>query len=168
MRPHVLFATPWLRPQAARELAAVARTDAAREPRRWDRRLGYYAQRRYLHLTVRSLDLLAAPRDVQVRHPLLGSAFLAALAGDGGAMGYCDRTAAMQALFGDLLPGELVRRRTKAEFGRALWRGEARAFAARWDGGGVDPELVDPDRLRAAWDVPSPWFGANTLLQQAW
>ena len=168
MRPHVLSAVPWLRPEARVELASVARTDAAREPRRWDRRIAYYSQRRYLHLTVRSLELLAFSRAVRVRHPLLAPAFLAALARDGGAAGYGDRAAAMEALFGDLLPRELVRRRGKAEFGRALWKAEARAFAESWDESGVDRELVDPERLRAAWRLPSPRFGANTLLQQAW
>ncbi len=168
MRPHVLSATPWLRPEARAELAVMARTDAAREPRRWDRRIPCYRRRRYLSLTVRSLELLGATRAVTVRHPLLAPAFLAAVAGQGGGAGYGDRTAAMHALFGDLLPGELVRRRGKAEFGRALWKAQARAFAERWDGCGVDIELVDPEQLRAAWRVPSPWFGANTLLQQAW
>ncbi len=168
MHPHVQDATPWLRPNVRAELSAAARTDAAREPRRWDDRIVYYSRRRYLHLTVRALELLAATRKVDVRHPLLAPAFLAALAGQGGAAGYGDRTTAIQALFGDLLPPELIARRGKAEFGRALWKGEARAFAESWDGSGVDRAMVDPERLREAWRVPSPWFGANTLLQQAW
>jgi asparagine synthase (glutamine-hydrolysing) len=74
----------------------------------------------------------------------------------------------MRALFADVLPLELLSRPVKAEFGRALWRSEARAFAASWDGTGVDDELVDPERVRVAWSEPSPWFGANTLLHEAW
>jgi asparagine synthase (glutamine-hydrolysing) len=105
---------------------------------------------------------------VEVRHPLLAFPFLAALASDGGRAGYGDRTAAMRALFADALPLDLLTRPRKAEFGRALWRSEARAFAERWDGTGVDHELVDPERLRVAWSEPSPWFGANTLLHMAW
>lgn len=168
MRPPVLGAVPWLRPAARAEFAALMRTDAAREPLRWDHRIAYYRRRRYLYLTVRSLELLAATRMVRVRHPLLAPAFLAALASEGGRWGYGDRTAIMGALFGDLLPLELVTRRGKAEFGRALWRAEARAFAASWDGSGVGLDLVDPEQLRAAWRLASPKFGANTLLQQAW
>jgi len=80
IRPRVLDTVPWLRPEAWLELAALARTDAAREPRRWDRRIDYYRRRRYLHLTVRSLELIAATRNVRVRHPLLAPALLAALA----------------------------------------------------------------------------------------
>jgi len=168
MHPPVLNVVPWLRPEARAELARLARADAAREPRRWDRRIAYYKQRRYLRLTVRSLELLAQSADAEVRHPLLSRTFLDAVAARGGAAGYGDRTAAMRALFGDLLPAELVGRRRKAEFGRALWRGETRGFAAEWDGAGVDCELVDPEQLRSAWKLPSPWFGASTLIHEAW
>ena len=168
MQPDVLGVTPWLRAEARAELARLARADAAREPTLWNRRIAYYRQRRYLRLTVRSLELLAASRGVEVRHPLLAPPFLAALASDGGGAGYGDRTAAMRALFADALPLELLTRPVKAEFGRALWRSEARGFAASWDGTGVDDELVDPEQVRVAWSVPSPWFGANTLLHEAW
>jgi asparagine synthetase B (glutamine-hydrolysing) len=168
MRPDVVAATPWLRAEARAELAKHARADAAREPRLWDRRIAYYRRRRYLRLTVRSLELLAAKRGVEVRHPLLAPSFLTALASDGGRAGYGDRNAAMRALFADALPLDLLTRPRKAEFGRALWRSEARAFAESWDGTGVDDELVDPERVRAAWSVSSPWFGANTLLHVAW
>jgi len=168
MRPDVVGMTPWLRAEARAELAKQARSDAAREPRRWDRRLTYYRQRRYLRLTVRSLELLAASRGVEVLHPLFAPPFLTALASHGGGAGYGDRTAAMRALFADALPLELLTRPRKAEFGRALWRSEARAFAASWDGTGLDDELVDPERVRLAWSEPSPWFGANTLLHEAW
>lgn len=168
MHPHVLAATPWIRPAARADLEARARTDSAREPRRWDQRIAYYRRRRQLGLTVRSLQLLAAAREAEIAHPLLSAAFLAALARDGGAAGYGDRTDAMRALFGDLLPDELLRRRTKAEFSRALWTDEAHAFAAGWDGSGIDTELVDAEQLRAEWEDPTPFFGANTLLQQAW
>jgi asparagine synthase (glutamine-hydrolysing) len=168
MQPDVVAATPWLRAKARAELAKHARADAAREPRRWDRRITYYRQRRYLRLTVRSLELLAAKRGVEVRHPLLAAPFLTALALDGGRAGYGGRTGAMRALFADALPLDLLTRPRKAEFSRALWRSEARAFAERWDGSGVDDELVDPERVRVAWSEPSPWFGANTLLHVAW
>jgi len=168
IRPRALDAVPWLRPDARREFAALTRTDAAREPRRWDRRIDYYQRRRHLHLTVRSLELLAATRMVQVRHPLLAPAFLGALATRGGAVGYGNRSAITRTLFGDLLPQELVTRRGKAEFGRVLWKDKARGFAATWDGNGVDRELVDTELLRAEWRGLTPRFGANTLLQQAW
>jgi Asparagine synthase len=159
---------PWVRSEARSELEALVRADAVQEPRRWNDRIAYYSRRRYVRLAVRSLDLLGRVRGVEVCNPLLDPGFLAALARNGAAAGFSDRTRIMRELFGDVLPAELIARRGKAEFGRALWREEARSFAACWDGRGVDTALVDPEQLRNAWDVPSPLFGANTLLQQAW
>ena len=130
--------------------------------------MAWFARRRYLKLGIHSLALLAKAHHVEVHHPLLDPMFLAALAARGGRAGYGTRQEATRALVGDLLPAELVQRRTKAEFGMALWGPEARAFSARWDGSGVDPELVDADLLRAAWSERNPPLGAATLLQHAW
>jgi asparagine synthetase B (glutamine-hydrolysing) len=168
MRPPLLGAVPWLRPAARRELAAAARDHAAREPRRWDRRVAYYARHRYLRLAVHSLDLLGARSGVELVHPLLDPGFLGAVAAAGGAGGYGDRTEAMRVLFGDLLPEALTGRRRKADFGAAIWRREARAFAAGWDGCGLDRELIDPALVREAWSAASPYFGSSTLLHAAW
>ncbi|MDQ6745136.1 MAG: hypothetical protein M3Z27_03825, partial [Actinomycetota bacterium] len=82
--------------------------------------------------------------------------------------GFADRATAMQAVFGDLLPPALVHRHGKAEFGRAFWRREARAFAAGWTGSGADPALVDTARLRRAWSRDNPPLAAATLLHAAW
>jgi asparagine synthase (glutamine-hydrolysing) len=161
-------AAPWLRPDAQRELVELARSRAAGEPRRWDRWIPYYRRHRYLQLTLHSLEALGRRYGVAVAHPLLDGRFLAALAADGGAAGYGGRTRAMRILFGDLLPETLIARRTKAEFGQAFWRGEARAFAQAWDGAGIDAAQVDIERLMATWRTDNPPFGAGTLLQIAW
>jgi Asparagine synthase len=162
------IAAPWLRPGAQDALSRLANGRVAAEPRRWDRRLATYRRGRYLRLATHSLRTLGEARGVTVAHPLLDDGFLTALAKAGGAAGYGDRTATMRALFGDLLPGAVNERRSKGEFGRAIWRTEARAFAERWDGTGLDPELVDPERLRAAWRSANPLFGSSTLLHLAW
>ncbi len=167
MRDPVLAQLPWVRAQARPALASLLLADAASEPRRWDERVHDFARWRHLHLTTHSLQVLADPHDVEVVHPFLDGAFLGALARTGGAYGFGNRTSAMEALFGDLLPPETIARRTKAEFSAGLWRTQAKAFAARWDGTGLD-ERVDPQRLREEWRSPAPWFGANTLLQAAW
>jgi asparagine synthase (glutamine-hydrolysing) len=167
MREPLLAQLPWVRAQARPALASLLLTEAAGEPRRWDERVHHYARRRHLHLTTYSLQVLADRHDVEVMHPLLDGAFLAAVSRAGGAAGLGDRTSAMEALFGDLLPRETITRRTKAEFSGGLWRTQAKAFAARWEGTGLD-ERIDPQRLREEWRSPTPWFGANTLLQAAW
>lgn len=161
-------AFPWLRPGVAAQVSAAMAVEAAGEPRRWDRRVAWYARRRYLAVAVHSLGLLAGARDVAIRHPLLGASFLAGLASEGGAGGLGDRSALMRVLVGDLLPEAVLTRATKAEFGRAIWRDRARAFAETWSGAGIDPALVDHDLLRSQWRTENPCSGSATLLQAAW
>jgi hypothetical protein len=162
------FVPPWLHPEVQREFSAAIVGRAVSEPRRWDRRVEWHADSRALYLALTNLALIAADSNVEVVHPLLDPTFLAALAAEGGAVGFGDRTAAMGHLFSDLLPPETIGRSTKAEFGRAVWREHARTFAASWDGTGVDPDLVNPDLLRAAWSADNPVIHSWTLLHAAW
>ncbi len=165
-RPQI--AMPWLRPDARREIDARFAADRASEPVRWDRRVEWYARRRYLHVGVHNFAILGAEHDTLVCHPLLDRGFLAALAAEGGRGGYGDRSAAMRCLFGDLLPDAVLTRTSKAEFGAAFWGPAAREFAATWDGSGLDEELVDVDALRAVWSEENPPLHTATLMQQAW
>jgi asparagine synthase (glutamine-hydrolysing) len=158
---------PWLHPHARREL--VRRYAAVPSPVRFDRWAATYARRRYLRVARLSLEALAARRDVAVHHPFASGAFLAAFAREGSATGLgTSRAAVMRHLFGDVLPEALIGRRTKAELTGALWGERSRAFAAAWDGSGVDGELVDVDRLRDQWRAENPLFGSGLLLQAAW
>jgi asparagine synthetase B (glutamine-hydrolysing) len=158
----------WLHPAARWRVRARLAVAAGREPARWDARVRWYARQRYLRLGVHSLALLAGAHDVRVVHPLLDPGFLATLAARGGRTGYGTREEAMGRLVGDLLPPELLARRTKGEFGAALWGDQARAFAADWDGRGLGLDLVDPEALAHAWRAENPPLGAATLLQAAW
>jgi asparagine synthase (glutamine-hydrolysing) len=100
--------------------------------------------------------------------PDLDPGFVAARAPPGGRLGYGDRTATMSAIFGGLVPDELLRRESKASGREVFWRGESRRFAERWDGGGVDPELVDPEAVRRQWLAPEPDGRTALLLQSSW
>ncbi len=160
--------TTWLRPAARRHVSALTAAARASEPRRWDRRVDWYARQRYPQVAVQSLDLLAGRHDTLVCHPLLDRDFLAALAAGGGRGGYGDRTASMRHLFAGLLPDSVITRRSKAEFGAAFWGPAAQAFAASWDGSGLDNELVDADGLREAWAGENPFLHTALLMQQAW
>ena len=162
------FHADWLRPQARLRLRVQLAQAAAGEPNRWDERVAWYAGRRYLALGVHSLALLASDAGAQVVHPLLDPEFLAALAARGGSVGFGTRRQAMRELFADVLPPALLERRTKAEFGGALWGPRAREFGANWDGSGLDSSLIDPDRLQHTWARPNPPLAAATLLQAAW
>ena len=159
---------PWLLPAAGLRLRARLAVETGNEPSRWDARIKWYARQRYLKLGIHSLALLAHAHDVQVVHPLLDPGVLATLAARGGRAGYGTREQAMSGLFGPLLPRELFARRTKGEFGAALWGEQARAFAAGWDGRGLDLDLIDPEALARAWQAENPPLAAATLLQAAW
>ena len=78
------------------------------------------------------------------------------------------RAEAMRRLFGDLLPPQVLRRQSKAYFNTALFGAASRAFARDWRGGGLDPRLVDEERLRREWLQPVPHAGCFALLQAAW
>jgi asparagine synthase (glutamine-hydrolysing) len=75
----------------------------------------------------------------------------------------------MRALFGDLLPARLLERTTKAGTSRAYEGPRTAEFVERWNGEGVDPDLVDPEELRRAWRPGDGQNGRAILqLQAAW
>ncbi len=162
------FVPDWLHPDFQRDFLTAVIDREVEEPRRWDRRVGWHAGARALFLCMASLSVIASGYDVEVAHPLLDPTFLRALADEGGAGGFGDRTAVMNHLFGDLLPPETVARPTKAEFGGAVWQENAREFARNWDGSGVDLATVNADLLRRAWSADNPVIHSWTLLHAAW
>jgi hypothetical protein len=157
---------PWLTPEGLAE--ATAEYVRAPEPRRWDHWVGWYAGQRSKQVGDATLALLAGERDVQVCDPFMDPRVVAAIARAGGRSGPWPAHALRGALGAELLPeGLIVRAGTRTEYGPVLWGPGARAFAAAWDGRGVDPARVDAEALRAIWAGP-PWLHAATLLQAAW
>jgi hypothetical protein len=159
---------PGLRPAARREL--VARGEGPLDqPHRWDRYIDWTVQRRDSRVEARSLAALAEPYEVTVVRPLLSPLVLAALADAGGAAGLGEGIELRRRLFGDLLPEVVLSRRpTTSEFGPVLWAGRSRAFAATWDGTGVDTDLIDVDRLAEIWRGDFPYLHASTVAQAVW
>jgi hypothetical protein len=158
----------WLRPDARRAVHRALADEAAREPLRWGDRVRWLAGLRYLEVGTDGLGLLAADADVRLVHPFADRGFLAALASLGQEGRFFGRTEGLRAVFGGLLPDDILARRTKASFDGAFWSRWSRAFAARWSGGGVDPGLVDLDALRREWARGQPDARTLTLLQSAW
>jgi asparagine synthase (glutamine-hydrolysing) len=157
----------WLTERGRRRFVAELAADRAREPRPYDRRVHWWLRSRWVHVGFRSLELLAADAGATIVHPLADASVAAALARlgrnpPGG------RTERMEALFGDLLPPELISRPTKAVFDEAFWRGHSRRFAKGWRGGGTPADLVDEEALRADWSRPVATPQSLTLLQAAW
>ncbi len=114
------------------------------------------------------MRLLADEVEAVVLDPLSDPSFVASLARAGGRTGLGSRTAIMRALFGDLLPDVLISRGDKARFPFAYFRAPSREFARSWSGKGLDPELVDAERLRATWLELLPNGYSASVLQKAW
>jgi hypothetical protein len=159
---------PWLRPAARARIERFVAAEAASEPLRWRTRYRHLADSGYLEICLDSLAVLAGDHDVAPAHPFHDAVFLAALAALPRGSRPTTRTEAMRMLVGDLLPEPVLSRSTKARFDDVFWTEHARALVADWDGEGVDPEIVDVDRLRAEWASETPEAHTFTLLQSVW
>ncbi len=157
----------WLRPEAMDSAMRLEGDARAEQPRTWSRWVGWFARRRSVCAPQWSLSLLAADAGAELLHPLLDPGFLAALARTGGRLGFGDRTRAMRAIFGGLLPEEVLTRATKARYSEVLWGRGTRDFAERWSGSSYDG-LVDADVLRREWLKPRPHEDSAMLLHAAW
>lgn len=158
----------WLRPGALRAVNDVFFEHDADEPFRWDRRVRWWATGRSLPALCQSFQLLADDAGARLAHPLLDGRFTAALARRGGRFGFGDRTETMRALFGSLLPAEVLARSDKASFDGAVWCRYSRALIDDWQGGGVPADLVDEHALRETWRDAEPHALSSSLLQALW
>jgi asparagine synthase (glutamine-hydrolysing) len=161
-------AMPWLRPEARREFHRALALEEDGLPRRWDHAVDRLARSRYRTSADSSFQLLAGEHDVLLTHPFEERRVLAALARAGGRAGFGYRTSALLALFGDLLPADVLIRRSKTEFNGVFRCRYSVEFARTWSGGGVPSEVVDEDALRDAWLGEPFHFGSSLALQAAW
>jgi hypothetical protein len=122
---------------------------------------------RYYIAIRQSLDAASAVAGASIVAPFFDRRFMAAWASRNGAAGPANRTAAMESLFGDLLPVSILTRTSKAEFSAAFHQIDGR-FLAEWDGEGVPLELVDVEALRREWSLPTPHFSTSLMLQDAY
>ncbi|CAN5751403.1 hypothetical protein BH20ACT1_BH20ACT1_12660 [soil metagenome] len=90
---------PWLQPDARSMVETGIALEQAGQPRRWDHWLSWLARRRSLALGLSTIDLLARDCGAQAAHPFLDPRFLAALAREGGPVGWGERTEMMQGMF---------------------------------------------------------------------
>jgi asparagine synthetase B (glutamine-hydrolysing) len=156
---------PWLTEAARRAATAARAAEGASEPRGVRRRMAWTRGLRYLDLALAAIGGVAADADVELAHPLFDAGLWAIAAAHGG---FADRTEGMQALFGDLLPPEVLARRSKAGFDAVFFNRHSRAFARAWDGSGLPDGLVDAEALRAHWLGEAPTAQTFTLLQALW
>lgn len=173
-RPMLAF--PWFRPDANRALGMAWLEDWLRLPLRWDARLREWRRSRYVQMAIRGIARISVEPGVQVVHPFADPIFVSSLAREGGLRGYPSRTAAMDALFADVLPRSIRERPTKATFDAVLWSRHSRSFVSELDAGDLDAALrrlrvdaiVDRTALGAHWAAPSPMANSFLLLQACW
>lgn len=159
---------PWLRPAAQRQLVDQLVAEAVDEPLWWRAATRRHLRHRGLVAGMTSIDMVAGAAGVVAVHPLLDPGVVDAVAEAGGRWGFPDRASAMGRLFGGVLPGDVQRRRTKARFNATVLGARARAFAASWDGSGVDHDLVDPELLVRDWQSERPSALGYAALHAAW
>jgi asparagine synthase (glutamine-hydrolysing) len=157
---------PWLRPAAQRELDRRALDELPPVPAA--AALRWTARRRWLEALRRSLGLLAADAGAAIHHPLLDPGFVAAVAGDAGWAGHGGRSRFLPRLVGDLVPRDVLLRRDKTSFRDVYWTRHADEVVARWDGGGLDDDVVGAEKLREVWTAGRPNPATALLLQSVW
>lgn len=158
----------WLTAAAQHEVTRRRVAEQVSEPLSWRRSVRLLGARRAWTHGAATMQLLADDYAVTLHHPLLDPVFLDAHAASGSVVGPLTRSEAMRRLFADLLPDDVVRRRSKATFNTTLFGRHSRAFAADWSGAGVDPDLIDADGLAAAWAGHVPDGRTYALLQHIW
>ena len=158
----------WLRPEVAEWYAATSVEDILGAALPYPKAVRQTATRRAVRVAMANLDGVGRSLGVRYVHPFYAPDFLRALGAFGGHLGFVSRTATMRALFADLLPDEVNARDGKVYFNNAFIHGHSRAFLERWDGTGLDTDLIDVDALRDVWHQPTIHSGTFQLMQAAW
>ena len=158
----------WLTAEGRRAATGALAVAAAEEPRRMTARTAFVRRARYLRVGTGALAGLAGDAAAEIVHPLLAPGVRGAVAAAAPRGGHLARSDGMRALFGALLPGELLARGDKACFDEVFFNRHSRAFAEHWSGGGMPAGLVDDTALAAHWRGGAPRAQSFTLLQAAW
>lgn len=157
----------WLRPDAQRQVVQRGRR-SMRLTTSYAADVLHMIDTRGYERVCAVLSALAGWAGVTLVEPFFDPRFMRALALETPEGGYVDRTDALEALFGDLLPATILRRTSKASFNEVLMGPRARSFVRHWDGSGIDAAIADPVALKAAWEAPHPDVRSLSALQQAW
>jgi asparagine synthase (glutamine-hydrolysing) len=158
----------WLREAARRIVARTLQRQAFAEPVTWPRRLGWYVRDPIVRAACDAIDADLAYAGVRGCAPFWDLRVVAAVARDGGVLGYGSRTTAMRRIFGAMLPDRVIARPDKGFFEAVFWGPQTQGFIDSWDGTGLDDALVDADVLRQCWREQY-WPGWTALpLQAAW
>ncbi|MFZ4810209.1 MAG: asparagine synthase-related protein [Ilumatobacteraceae bacterium] len=157
----------WIRDSARPRLEKLMGGGELANPARFDAAIRAFVSARYYLAMQQSRRAAGDFAGATIVAPFFDRRFMAAWANANRRAGPRDRSAAMDQLFGDLLPTQTLHRQSKAGFNAAYHRVDEE-FLSEWKGEGVPTELVDIEALRHEWSKPAPHGMANLLLQRAY
>jgi asparagine synthase (glutamine-hydrolysing) len=161
------YGAEWLHPDLRQDyLRRVGELDAS-EPLRPSLWFGHYLARPHVTIGHASLQAFKARFGLRWVAPLVDQEFLGSLRGGLGWRDYRGRRHLLRSFFSELLPDEIIERRSKATFNTALFGPYTRAFAARWEGTGA-PAGVDAEWLKQHWVSDAVSAGTAPLLHHVW
>ena len=156
---------PWLVPEARQELLDRIVEWLTGDYLSASRNLTESTYRmRYLHRARADMGRLAEDYSVAIEHPFLDPGFVGAIADRVGWTGSASRTELLESVFGDLLPSELVRRTSKAQFDQVFWTSLATETVQTLP---VDvlSQSVDGPALLEFWRSDAPKGGTYLIAQ---
>ena len=163
------YRLPWLMPDPALEIQQTMLEISMRIEDSWATALEEYLNGRFREVGPGISGAIARDIGADLVEPFFDPRYIRAVYTDAPPEAYSSRTAAMDRLFGDLLPAETVKRSTKAVFTEVFRGPETWRFAEEWTGSGLDPAMVDAEALRAAWLAPGrPDLRSLVPIQAAW
>lgn len=133
-------------------------------PSRW---YGHYLSLPSVRIGHESLRAFKSGLGLRWQAPLVDREFLGALSGALSWHEYRGRRHLLRALFSELLPAQIIDRRTKVAFNTALFGPYTRKFAAEWSGEGT-PAGVDSEWLKLHWQSSQVFAGTAPLLHHVW
>jgi len=161
------YRAEWLDADLRQRYFRQAATLAADEPLRPSGWFGQYLTRPSVSVGHAAVRTYHARFGLRWEAPLVDPEFMGSMRAALRWYDYRGRRHLLRSLFSDLLPDEIIERRTKARFNSALFGPCTRDFAARWNGEGT-PEGVDGEWLKAHWQSQPVSAGTASLLHHVW
>ena len=158
----------WLQPETRERVRRSLLADQVLGPLAWNRALRRWCRTRQFQSHHVVLAALGLDYDVVVKHPFLDEEWLAVAGRTFGWAGPVDRQSTIGEHFGTLLPEALIARKDKATFDAPIFSDYTRDFVKSWDGGGLDPTMIDFPGFPRTLVHGGPDIRTQLLLQTAW
>lgn len=138
----------WLTPAARRELRASTEREYLDLRDRYDRAMHHLYTDRDVRAGIAHAAVAANESGIKLGAPFLEPRVVAALARRWGRAYPRSRAEGLRDLVGDLLPDQILERRSKGDYTAAFLGPQSLAWLESWDGTDVDESVVDGKRAR--------------------